>query len=353
MCLRSICFLLFATSFLPVTTHGQIPHDIAKVKTQTLKYDSSNQVFDFSLPFSKIEIIDYRFDTSKIGYAIYNKPENHTKLVVPGGVREFLTMRLNASLKNYMQSTAPATLVIVLKKLWLEYASVNELLRSKDIKDESLLRAYNRNTFCFSDMDVVVKTEDSYQALIRLTYNFTREEAGRYSDFHLLMMPFDSLINKILSIDVAAALTNKKKFSLDELHVNYGKRFDIPILTSDSLHRGIFLSFADFKKNKPSYPDFKYKIFELSTELTIEQDGKGVAITDYWGFFTGKDLYVKPGFLPFRVVRQGNTFDMLGTMRSKRKEGSIQLYSGFSIPTSTVSTVLYPFQVDMETGNVY
>jgi len=350
---RNRNLLLLALLLLPVFSMAQGPRDIEKVKSQTLKYDTEQHPFIATLPFNRIEIIDYRFDTSKIGYAFYNYPENHTRLVVPGGVQEFLTTRLNDSWKNNLLPGSAITLVIVLKKLWLEYESVNELVHSNNVKDESLLRAKNRNSYCLADIDVFAKTDSSYQAVLRLAYDFTSDEGGRYNDIHLLMMPFDSIINKMQSVDIAAVLTNKRKFLFNDIRMNYSKRFDIPALASDSFHRGIFLSFADFKKNKPSYPDFKYKIYELSTELTIQQDGRDMAITDYWGFYTGKDLYIKPGYLPFRVMRQGNTFDMLGAMRSKRKEGSIQVYGGISVPISTVNTILYPFQVDMETGKVY
>ena len=93
--------------------------EISKVKTQFLKYEQSEYSFDYPIPFRKIEIVDYRFDTTKIGYATYNRPDNHTRLVTKGGVQNFLSQRLNDYFKRNLDPGAPRTLVIVLKKLWL------------------------------------------------------------------------------------------------------------------------------------------------------------------------------------------------------------------------------------------
>jgi len=350
ICLILLYFIVLAA---PVASKGQGPRDIAKVKTQILKYDTTQYPFSFTIPFKTIEVIDYRFDTSKIGYATYRTRDNHTKLIPPGGAQEFLNRRLNTYFKNNLDPASTNTLVIVLKKLWLEYGAVNEMLRSKDFDNESILGLFNRNSVCLADIDVFAKSDTSYRAVVRLTQNFVIDQFGKYSDYNLLLMPFDSLVSKIQSMDMTTALANKKKFSFNDIYLNYNQRFNIPVLFSDSLNRGIFLSFNDFKNNKPSYPDFKYKRFELSTEITILQDGKEVAITDYWGFADGRDLYIKPRFLSFRVMRQGNTFDLLGAMGSKSIPVVIPLYGGAYLTTSTVRTVLYPFQVDMETGKVY
>jgi hypothetical protein len=350
-----IRFLIFGCLLLslPVFTQGQKPRDISKVKTQFLKYHTSRYPFGYIIPFKKIEIIDYRFDTTKIGYATYGNRENHTKLVARGGVQYFLTQRLNEYFKDNLDRASSKTLVIILKKMWLEYGSINQMLLSKDLDYSSILNLVNLNSVCLSDMDVFVKSDTVYQALVRLTHNFVIDNIDKNRDFHLLLMPFDSLVVSIQLMDVTAALVNKKKFSGDDIHTNYKKRFDIPVLSSELITKGIFLSFIDFKNNKPSYPDFKYKIFKLSTEVTILQNGKEVAFTDYWGFSDRKDLYVKPRFLSFRVMREGNTFDMLGSMEGKNIPVIIPLPGGGSITTSMSYVFLYPLQIDMETGKVY
>src|SRR5258706_5616319 len=175
-------------------------------------------------------------------------------------------------------------------------------------------------------------------------------------------MPFDSLIQKINSMDVEATLGTKKKFSTDDIKQNYQKRFEIPILSMNRVSRGIYLSFDDFKNDKPSYPRFKFKISKYSADVTVGQNGKEIILTDYWGFFDGADYYIKPGLLPFKAIRRGNTFDLFGSLQGDDHNFIIGILgnagrldagtSGYvSVPQSYVP--IYPLQVDMETGSVY
>jgi len=209
------CCLL---SNLPVFTQGQKPRDISKVKSQFLTYDTSRYPFSYTIPFKKIEVIDYRFDTTKIGYATYGNRENHTKLVAEEDVQYFLSRRLNEYFKDNLEPASSKTLVIILKKLWLEYGSINQMLLSKDLDYSSILNLVNRNSVCLTDMDVFVRSDTVYQALVRLTHNFIIDNVDKNRDFHLLLMPFDSLVSRIQLMDLSAALFNKKKFSGDDIH---------------------------------------------------------------------------------------------------------------------------------------
>ncbi|HET6994963.1 MAG TPA: hypothetical protein VFI06_08270 [Chitinophagaceae bacterium] len=345
---------------MTLVCHGQKFRDISKLKTQYLKRDVSQYEEEYKIPFKKIEVVDLRFDTSKIGYATYREPDNHTKFVAPGGLQNFLNKRLNEYFKNNLDPSSSQTLLIVVKKLWLEYESTNRTLKYNSTSDETQSihpdygsKSASRNTVCLADIDAFCTADSSYQAVARLTQDFKIDRANDYSDCNLLLMPFDALVTKIHSLDVAATVASRKKFSRDEIILNYRKRFDIPVLLADSLNRGIYLSFDDFKKNKPAYANFKFKTFEISTEVTIEQDGKEVPITEYWGFTDGKQLYVKPGFLPFRVLRQGNTFDFLGCIGGRNVKVYIPTTTPINIPVSTTYMYVFPMQVDMETGKFY
>jgi hypothetical protein len=332
---------------------GQKFRDVSNLKTKYLKSEISQYEFGYKIPFRKIEVIDFRFDTSKIGYYMYRDREHHTKFVTPGGLQNFLNRQLNEYFKNNLDTSSSQTLVIVLKKLWLEYEMTSRMLRYKNINEEPVLNLANRNSVCLADIDVFCRTDTAYQALLRITCDFKINKGSDNSDSYLLLLPFDSVASKVRSIDVPGTLASRKKFSQDELSMNYRKRFEIPALLADSLNRGIFLSFDDFKKNRPVYPDFRFKTFEISTEVTVQHDGKEVPIIDYWGFSDGKQLYVKPGFLPFRVSRQGNTFDFLGCIGGKNVRMYVPTGTPVNIPVETTQMSVFPMQIDMETGKVY
>jgi hypothetical protein len=157
-------------------------------------------------------------------------------------------------------------------------------------------------------------------------------------------------------MDVEKSLLHKKEFPQSDIHTNYQSRFNLPVLNTPQLSRGIFLTFDDFKNNKISYPDFKLKTSKLSTDVTITQNDKEVILTEYWGYYDGKYLFVKPGLVPFRMIRQGNTFDLYGSLRGDTYAYSSTTSTKIGLVTFNNSQSFlpaYPLQVDMETGKVY
>ena len=102
---------------------GQKFRDVSNLKTKYLKSETSQYEFGYKIPFKKIEVIDFRFDTSKIGYAIYHSTENHTKFVAPGGLQDFLNKRLNLYFKNNLDPSSS----IFGSATYIELIDVNNL----------------------------------------------------------------------------------------------------------------------------------------------------------------------------------------------------------------------------------
>lgn len=164
-------------------------------------------------------------------------------------------------------------------------------------------------------------------------------------------------MRNIQSTDIETGLLKKKSFSIPEINSGYRSRFELPALAEQKLSRGIFLTFEDFKKNKVSYPDFKWKKTKQSMDVIIRQSGEEIVFIDYWGFFDGKDLYIKPNLTPFKAVRQGNTFDLYANMRNENYNYYMNAPSPFGKSALLLGSPsyisAYPLQVDMETGKVY
>jgi len=355
-CIRLILLSCLALS-TSLTGSCQYDPDISKTKQRFLKFDSAHFSYNFKLPFYKIEILDYRFDTTKIGYA---EKRTDTRLEIKGGLQQSFGAYLNNYFKNNLDPASSVTLLIVVKKLWLEYGATNQILHTKKIDFSSLLSYLPKNTVCLANMDVFIGSADKYQALIRVDHNFSIEQEEDKDDLSLLLMPFDSLMRSIQSTEIEMVLQKKKNFSTAEIHSGYRSRFELPGLTEQKLARGIFLTFEDFKNNKVTYPDFKWKKTKQSMDVLIKQSGEEIVFIDYWGFFDGKDLYIKPNLMPFKTVRQGNTFDLYANMRNENynyhlnSPSNILTASKAAINVGTPSFIsAYPLQVDMETGKVY
>ncbi len=286
-----------------------------------------------STPFNRIEVVDYRYDTSKIGFLSKRKDE---KIVLRGGTEKTLTAYLNSYFKDNLDSAATRTLLIVVKKLWLQDESTSRLLQFKNALPLSSPSAHSEptTTTSLADIDVFAGSSDSYQALLRLSHKFKTEDFSGEDILTYLLRPFDSVVYKTHSIDVENLLAAKNKFTLKEITAGYQKRFDLPIL-NQPISKGIYLTFEDFRNNR-------------ALDDRIEN------FTEYWGFFDGENLYIKFGRSSYRALRQGNTFDFYGSFKEtdfnyfKSKEANeisrlMTLGAAHTVPPQL-------FQVDMETG---
>lgn len=304
------------------------------------------------LPFNKIEVLDYRYDTSKIGYSYVHG--YHQRLMLPNTVAKSVSNYLNQYFRANLESGTERTMLIVIKKLWLQYGATNVILGSKNMDQGSKFTATDvyKHAVCIADIEVFAGSVDTFQALTKINYNFTIEDVSKIETTQLLLTPFDSIFQKVAALDIAAVISPRKKYLRAEIISNYQGRFNLPVLTQGLTNIGIFLTFEDFKKNIVSYPEFYYDKRKVSTEVYATKGDTTNIITKYWAFFDGKDLYVKPGILPFKAVRRGNTFDFFGNTRGQTEVrtypvGYLTIYS----PRSFVTYL--PLQVDMETGKVY
>ncbi|MDP4261844.1 MAG: hypothetical protein Q8941_04880 [Bacteroidota bacterium] len=303
------------------------------------------------IPFGRIELADYRFDTSKVGYNVHNRIDE--RIAVKGGLEKTLAGYLNNYFKNNLDTSSGKTLLIVLKRLWLQSGAIGQMLLSKEKDYPDLPYYLNKAPACLADIDVFAVSGAVYKALVRINHSFNMEEINTVDNLSALLLPFDSLLKKISLMDVDKVISQKKDFSLEDIRKNYENRFTIPVLTQGNLQRGVYLTFSDFKESKTSYPDFTYKIDRFSADVTIRQGQQSIIITDYWGFFDGKNLFVKPGHVPFKVIRQGHTFDFYGSLRGDTHDNTFDTYNGVQMRYTVSVVPLYPLQVDMDTGKVY
>lgn len=350
--IRFLFLEIFAFGIALISWGQKGTRDISLVKNYYLTLPTSEYSGKEKIPFSRIDILDYRFDTSKVGYTFRGQKDE--RIVIKGGIANSITNYLNDYFKPVLDSTSPRTLLIILKKLWLQYGATNQVLREKDIDTESTLNYLFTNSVCLADLEAFAVSSGFHQALIKLNHHFTIQNTLKENISLLLFLPFDSLIKKTNSIDVETILAQKKKFSLHDIHLNYTNRFNLPVLIQPQSTRGIFLSFEDFKNNRTVFPDFIYTPHKASTDILITKNGELTSLTEYWGFFDGKELFIKPGLLPFKVVRQGKTFDLYGSFRGDRY--SVATRNGTrrnAFITNDVFVPEYPLQLDMETGKVY
>ncbi len=297
------------------------------------------------LPFRDIQVYDKRFDTSKCGYTnndVRIKPEKSWAHI------------LNNYFKNNLDPTADRSLVIFIRSYWLQKGILDEMLDKKVIQ-----KTYNSTNVyedysgsCSVQMEILAGTASHLQTLFRIDTSFwnatVKLRRGTIDRFFFL--PFDSMARKMALTDIPALLSKRKELSWQEVNKYYNDRFNIPVLTDTAIRKGIFLTFEDFRKNKPWVTPFILREGKKTDELYTTGNGGETLVSKYWGFYDGETLFISASFSAFKAVRQQNTFEIFGAKH-------ISNYHNYPQPgqlTRTSTTIdRRILQLNMDTGELY
>ena len=205
---------------------------------------------------------------------------------------------------------------------------------------------------CTVSLDFYSKSDTAFQALFQID-NFFINASKNYRKNTLdefFFLPFDSIANKISITDISSLLQRKKKLSWKELNDYYDGRFNLPLLNETVIRKGVFMTFDDFKKNRPIETYFRLKEGKLTDELYMGKGETETLVTDYWGFFDGKFLYIKAGFSAFKAIRQHNTFEIYGSKQLSNYHNNAQ---PGDIKLNAMGIDRKILQVNMDTGELY
>jgi hypothetical protein len=339
-----ICLLLTVS----MGSFSQKKADLSTAGTFVLDVGGEKYEGKEKIPFKDIIVRDYRFDSTKLGY-INNRVR---KIVLKNTSSLAFTSALSEHYKDVLNPAAEKSLVIILKSYWLQrgFYDVNadNTVRLNEFSLED-----DQTGVCIADFEIFSSTGDGYKALLKLEYEFELSSYKKKKLDGSFFVPFDSLIRRINSMNVDDVLSRKKSFTWSVLQENYSKRFEIPVLKVAQPTRGVFMSFNDFRENKTIYPDFTVKEGKVTDHVYINGDQ---LLTEFWGFFDGRDFYLKIGYSFYKMIRQNNTFDLLGPKKPSKYTTSTPAMgynSGMSYPTTSIRLDPRPLQLDMENGEVY
>jgi hypothetical protein len=345
---KNILYLFLLTT---VAGYSQKKINLATANTFIVEFEDKQYEEPIKIDFSGIIVKDFRFDTTKIGYT--NRIPK--KIVFNSGSSEGFTASLNQYFNNIFNPNSEKKLVIIIKNFWLRQDMAQEDKKNK-IEEMSFDPATPGK--CYANLEIFSQSGSNYKALLQIKNEFGLSSYKRMKLDAMFFVAFDSMISKVSAMNVEEVLSKKKDFTWADINNNYNKRFDLPVLATKETKRGVFMTFEDFRQNNTIHPNFKKREGKLTDELYNDGDD---LITDFWGFFDGQDYYIKIGYSFFKMVRQNNTFDLMGAKKVTRETTYYNTYPayanpntpGTAIPVSRRVLDLKPLQLNMETGEVY
>ena len=301
------------------------------------------------LPFSNIKIIDARFDTSKIGFmlqsrnVIYSKSD-YERVTLKQGVAKELELYYN---KTATDPNSGYGLLILIKKLWISEAIPYRIQKNSQsgwIGDSARIAVKwelyisNKEEYLpFKRIDTTIHswlTFNSPENKKTIQYKMT----SVYNILNYLLSQYD--YTKAISVFPA-----RQKKSLSQIMALDSARFNIAILKDNSIKKGVYFNFNEFKNNTPGTTDFIEKAVKYGGSRKDEfiTDIKDSSINNYWAYST--DDYTRVG--PYgneTIFRIGNTFEFFVKRRiaMPRRPGNVVFKNHYD--------EWIPYQVDMETG---
>jgi hypothetical protein len=322
-----------------------------------------NMSFKTSLPFSSIEVIDVRPDTTKIGYIKYQSGL-FKKLITAEPLNVILKQHLNVQLEKYLDSRSFENIFIVIKKLWIQQTDIDELEENK------ISRSYhsvgNVISMCHSMFDIYLQNDSLYIPIVKVdTVMFSTKNLNKDADY-LLSLTLKNCLEKINSISLNKIRSNKT-LTWNKIEEYNNRRLEYPRFKDDILIKGIYITYKDFLNNTPLIKNFTTQSNELSDELYVEENGKLNLLENFWGFCDGAKNYLHIGINFFEMSKVGNTYEIWGsksiTESSKRYHGrggaglgvsAFDVLTGSSLfVPKTIRLYYKPLQLDIETGKLF
>lgn len=322
------------------------PIDPSYLKTKKYKLNPKNQAADsIKLPYSKISIIDSRFDTSKIGFHyvtndnLFFDDKSYKMQLNPGcseAIRSFYEKYYE---KNFTKNDY--SLLIVFKRLWMSSSVYN--VPKVRLKAE----IYLEKADSFLPVKRIDTVFDKSVDMEYGTYETNRETAIPYLSFLL-----SKIVEELNLQNAIRAFDSRTKKSMPEILAYNDRRFNLPILTDSVIRTGIYYDFESFKNNRPGSDSFTLeKASKNMTRLYEKKGNDSTLVTKFFALYDGKRLlFGKPDDL-MQAVKTGNCFEYF--IKSRRTTNDFNNIGGVNVQGAIESKIWLPVQLDMETGESY
>lgn len=321
-------------------------------------HNSGTTVFSFSnssfydknirLPVRSVEVIDSRFDSSKNGYL-----DNSCSGARYCKIKTELSWSplLNRYFSQNLDPSSQYSLFIVIRSFWLQEGILPEINQRK-IVQKGWLNESEWGGFCKAGLDIYIRTGNYLQPLFKIDsrfLNYVSFNPTRMNDFFFL--PFDSVARRLMQTDLSGQLSSRKKLEFAAVDSFYKVRFHQPVLRDSTLQQGIFYTFSDFLANKPVKEEIRISRGNLTDELYIRSKAGESLVTNYWGVYDGKTLYIKSAYNLFPAVKVENSFEIYGTRQLENRHNQPQRGDLVRVNKMTMRRKI--LQVDMENGELY
>ena len=283
--------------------------DLIRVKDLNIKLGEINKSeLTQHLPFGLIRVFDVRYDTSLIGtYAQFTNAFfpgiNNSKLTLEGGIKKSFENGLNVRYRSFFDNTNNELVCFITQFRILRRDTLNETEGAGQSVGQLRIR-----------IEAFLKTQEGYTAAFKIDTIFienlkvlSKREVTSELRENMVVPLFDHLHDKV-SNTIWEEVFKRKIFSQEVVFDNYlKKRFGLPILVQPPA-KGIYMTFKEFKNNKPSIQEFSIIKEKFKTISLIDKNGNYINTLKTFGFSDGSRCWIQNGNFSYPLLRSRNSF---------------------------------------------
>lgn len=295
--------LLFFTDLFSQQTDNQylIDKDIIRnIKSENLVPRQTRFTENKHIPFTKITVRDFRFDTTQFGMMYYMKESKgwSEKINFEGGMAN----AINSYLDNYFKNNFSGSSGELFCSINYMQFFTHDTTRSQKALNKSW--KYLRAAFsCY-----YMVNNKYYRAFMMDTTIIRKINKRKSGTLSISTDMINILAGKIANID-SVSLIQTQSYSWELISLVLNNRFNIPILTTAQPAKGIFQTFGQFKKNDPGIKDFTYTIAPTHTITFFDAQKQVLNLQNPFAFSDGTTSWIIIEKRAFPLIKTGNTFE--------------------------------------------
>jgi hypothetical protein len=356
---------LLLVQLFTVLTVAQLPDSgylvspSTRLSHTTISFVPEANSKDYRFPFSYIEVVDARLDSAKLGFHRPRMSKVALLYTTDSSLHHEASRLLNHYFQRNLDPQSGNQLLVCIKKLWvtdfnryeLESDREMNLVMSLHLKAEIYLKS-GENYFPARRIDTVISS------------NRLQKFAVDYFIQHALVMT----VEDVQHADFGSIT---KRRSIERRRIDsFNMANSYPLVQTVTPQKGVYLNFSEFKNNRPGYKEFDIKFEKLLDVMYVKEvDGKFYAKKNVWGFYNGRNFFIRMGNNYFPLFRQQQTWEFFGSNSIRDRQintgtllgnTAVPFAFGFlvagaaeNIKVNSKLVRLRPFQLDMETGLFY
>jgi hypothetical protein len=268
---------------------------------------------DEKLPpsFSQFEVVDFRPDTSRLGFWGIDKQRREFVFHEP------VPQTISSFLNHYTHPAGTKSFLIIIKKLWLHDNAIPVKLPRQPLE---------RGKIEFRG-EAFLKTPHGYLPYTYLDTVVT--SAYSVKDMVIFRLPnvFYDLLRKIAAANEENLTKRNVVYSLGQLDSLNKKQFDFRMDTATVLKPGVYASVEEFRNNQPSILNYDIRPDENGlTQLYLKDEtGNSYFSRKMWGYCDGYQCYAMMDGNLFPILSVHHSFYVFGSKQYDRKSNIVPI----------------------------